>query len=59
MHYIAPIPIIIGVTGVILDLLWLVAARSEEDGGRSTGLFWVFGMTSPYACSACSSAARR
>jgi hypothetical protein len=59
MHYIVAIPIIIGVASVILGLLWLVAAGSEEDGGPSTGLFWVFGMTSPYACSACSSAARR
>jgi hypothetical protein len=44
MHYIAPLPIIIGVIGVIVGLLWLVAAGSEDDGGPSTGLFYVFGL---------------
>jgi hypothetical protein len=43
MHYVAPLPIIIGVAGVIVGLLWLVAAGSDEDGGPSTGLFYVFG----------------
>jgi hypothetical protein len=44
MHYIAPLPIIIGVIGAIVGLLWLVAAGSEDDGGPSTGLFYVFGL---------------
>jgi hypothetical protein len=35
--------IIVGAFGVIAGLLWLVAAGSEEDGGPSTGLFYVFG----------------
>jgi len=43
MHYIAPIPIILGVMGAIAGLLWLVAAGSEEDGGPQTGLFFSFG----------------
>jgi hypothetical protein len=43
MHYIAPIPIIFGVIGAIVGLLWLVAAGSDEDGGPETGLFIVFG----------------
>ena len=43
MHYIAPIPIIIGVAGIIVGLLWLVAAGSDEDGGPSSGLFYAFG----------------
>ena len=43
MHYIAPIPIILGVGCVIVGLLWLFAAGSDEDGGPSTGLFYVFG----------------
>ena len=43
MHYVAPIPIIIGVGGVIVGLLWLIAAGSDEDGGPSTGLFYLFG----------------
>jgi hypothetical protein len=30
--------------GVIVGLLWLVAAGSEQDGGPSTGLFYVFGI---------------
>jgi hypothetical protein len=44
MHYIAPIPIIFGVVGAIVGLLWLVAAGSDEDGGPDTGLFFLFGM---------------
>jgi len=43
MHYVAPIPIIFGVIGAIVGLLWLVAAGSEEDGGPDTGMFWLFG----------------
>jgi len=43
MHYVAPIPILIGIAGVIVGLLWLVAAGSDEDGGPSTGLFYAFG----------------
>jgi len=43
MHYIAPIPIIIGVVGVVAGLLWLVAAGSDEDGGPDSGLFFLFG----------------
>ena len=43
MHYIAPIPIIFGVIGVIVGLLWLIAAGSEEDGGPSTGMIYAFG----------------
>ena len=44
MHYLAPFPIIIGVMGAILGLLWLVAVGSENDGGPSPGLFFVFGI---------------
>ncbi|MDB5318794.1 MAG: hypothetical protein JWN40_425 [Phycisphaerales bacterium] len=44
MHYVAPIPIIFGVVGAIVGLLWLVAAGSDEDGGPDTGLFFLFGM---------------
>lgn len=43
MAYVAPIPIILGVIAVIAGLLWLVAAGSDEDGGPSLGLFYVFG----------------
>ena len=43
MHYLAPIPIMFGVVGVTVGLLWLVAAGSEEDGGPDKGLFFVFG----------------
>jgi hypothetical protein len=43
VHYVAPIPIIFGAIGVIIGLLWLVAAGSEEDGGPHTGLFFIFG----------------
>ena len=44
MHYVAPIPIIVGVVGAIAGLLWLVAAGSDEDGGPDTSLFFVFGI---------------
>ena len=44
LHFLAPFPIIIGVCGVIVGLLWLVAAGSEEDGGPDKGLFYVFGL---------------
>ena len=44
MHHIAPMVIIVGVFGVIAGFFWLVAAGSDEDGGPSTGLFYVFGM---------------
>jgi hypothetical protein len=43
MHYIAPIPIMFGVVGAIVGLLWLVAAGSEEDGGPDSGLLFIFG----------------
>jgi hypothetical protein len=43
MHHVAPIPIIIGVVGVVVGLLWLVAAGSDEDGGPETSLFFLFG----------------
>lgn len=43
MHYLAPFPIIIGVVGAILGLMWLAAAGSDEDGGPDTNLFMVFG----------------
>lgn len=43
MHHIAPIPIIFGIIGAIVGLLWLVAAGSDEDGGPDSGLFFVFG----------------
>ena len=44
MHYVAPIPIIVGVVGAIAGLLWLAAAGSDEDGGPDTNLFYVFGF---------------
>jgi hypothetical protein len=44
MHFVAPIPIIVGVIGAIAGLLWLVAAGSDEDGGPDTSLFFVFGI---------------
>ena len=43
MHYIAPIPIIIGIVGAIVGLLWLVAAGSDKHGPPETGLFFLFG----------------
>lgn len=44
MHYIAPIPILVGVIGAIVGLLWLTAAGAEEDGGPDTNLFYLFGF---------------
>jgi len=44
MHYVAPIPIMLGVLGAIVGILWLVAAGSDKDGGPETGLFYLFGM---------------
>ena len=44
MHYVAPIPIILGVIGAVAGLLWLIAAGSDEDGGPDTGLFFLFGI---------------
>ena len=44
MHYIAPFPIICGVIGALIGLLWLVAAGSDKDGGPETGLFFLFGI---------------
>ena len=44
MHYLAPLPIIIGGIGGIAGLLWLIAAGSENDGGPEPGLFFVFGI---------------
>ena len=43
MHYLAPIPIIFGVFGAIVGLMWLVAAGSDKDGGPETSLFFLFG----------------
>jgi hypothetical protein len=43
MHYIAPIPIILGVVGVILGLFWLVAAGSDKDEGPDTSLIYLLG----------------
>ena len=43
MHYVAPIPIIFGVVGAIVGLLWLVAAGSDDDGGPEKSLFFLFG----------------
>ena len=43
MHYVAPIPIIVGVIGAIAGLLWLVAAGSDGDGGPDSNLFFLFG----------------
>jgi hypothetical protein len=44
MHYVAPFPMIIGVVGAIVGLLWLIAAGSDEDGGPEADLFFLFGM---------------
>jgi hypothetical protein len=44
LHFLAPFPIIIGVVGIIVGLLWLSAAGSDEDGGPDTGLFFLFGI---------------
>jgi hypothetical protein len=43
MHYVAPIPIILGVVGAIAGLVWLVAAGSDDDGGPDSGMFFLFG----------------
>jgi hypothetical protein len=43
MHYLAPLPIMLGVVGVIVGFMWLVAAGSEEDGGPDTTFFFLFG----------------
>jgi len=43
VHYLAPFPIIFGVFGIILGLMWLVAAGSDEDGGPDTNMLFVFG----------------
>jgi hypothetical protein len=43
MHYVAPIPILFGLVGVIVGLVWLVAAGSDDDGGPDTNLFFLFG----------------
>jgi hypothetical protein len=43
LHFLAPFPIIIGVVGVIVGILWLVAVGSDDDGGPDRGLFFVFG----------------
>lgn len=45
MHYLAPFPIMFGVVGAIMGVLWLVAAGSEDDGGPEPGLFFIFGMS--------------
>jgi hypothetical protein len=43
MHYVAPIPIILGVVGAIAGLVWLVSVDSEDDGGPNSNLFFLFG----------------
>jgi hypothetical protein len=43
MHYLAPIPIILGVVGAIVGLMWLVAAGSDDDGGPDSQMFFLFG----------------
>ena len=43
MHYVAPIPIILGVVGAIAGLVWLVSVGSEDDGGPDSNLFFLFG----------------
>ena len=43
MHYIAPIPILFGVVGAIVGILWLIAAGSDKDGGPEKSLFYLFG----------------
>ncbi len=45
MHYLAPIPIIVGGGGAIFGLLWLVGLGAEDDGGPSPTLFSIFGMS--------------
>lgn len=46
MHYLAPLPIVIGAIGVLAGLLWLIAAGSENDGGAEPGLSFIFGVGS-------------
>jgi hypothetical protein len=43
MHYLAPFPIIFGALGIIVALMWLAAAGSDEDGGPDTSMLMVFG----------------
>ena len=43
MHYIAPIPIILGVVAAIAGLVWLVSVGSEDDGGPDSKMFFLFG----------------
>ena len=43
LHFLAPFPIIFGVIGIIAGLVWLIATGSDEDGGPSVGLFYIFG----------------
>jgi hypothetical protein len=44
MHFLAPFPIMFGVIGAIVGILWLVAAGSDKDGGPDSNLFFLFGM---------------
>ena len=44
MHFLAPFPIMFGVIGAIVGILWLVAAGSDKDGGPEPNLFFLFGM---------------
>jgi len=43
MHYIVAIPIILGIMGALVGLLWLFAAGPEKDGGPDTNFFVIFG----------------
>lgn len=43
VHYLAPFPILFGITGVIIGGFWLVTAGTEDDGPPSSGLIRVFG----------------
>jgi hypothetical protein len=43
MHYLAPFPIIIGIVGAVVGIIWLIAAGSDDDGGPQAGLFYLFG----------------
>lgn len=43
MHYLAPIPIIFGIIGVFVGLMWLVAAGTEEYGEPETGFLFALG----------------
>ena len=44
MHYLAPIPILLGVAGIIAGLLWLLAAGSENDDGPEPEFVYIFGL---------------